>query len=94
MEYIEEHLTEDIDYREISKMWYACLGVSFQRMFSFYREIGLSEYISPQKINSTALDLKDKSMRIIDAARQIRLSDSAEIRSRVLSFHLVFIPLR
>jgi AraC family transcriptional regulator len=44
MEYIEKHLTEDIDYSEISKIAY-CSEYHFKRMFSFLSGVGLSEYI-------------------------------------------------
>lgn len=34
LEYIEEHLTEEIDYSEVSKIAY-CSEYHFKRMFSF-----------------------------------------------------------
>ncbi|NMB01400.1 MAG: helix-turn-helix transcriptional regulator, partial [Firmicutes bacterium] len=49
MVYIEEHLTDDIDYREVSKI--ACCSVyHFKRMFSFLSGIGLSEYIRRRRL--------------------------------------------
>lgn len=45
--YIEEHLTEDIDYREISKIAY-CSEYHFKRMFSFLSGISLSEFIQEE----------------------------------------------
>ena len=44
LEYIEEHLTEEIDYIEVSKIAY-CSEYHFKRMFSFLAGISLSEYI-------------------------------------------------
>jgi len=41
---IEEHLTEEIDYREVSKIAYYS-EYHFKRMFSFLSGIRLSEYI-------------------------------------------------
>ena len=35
MSYIEEHLTEDIDYSKVSKIAY-CSEYHFKRMFSFF----------------------------------------------------------
>ncbi|RCX17185.1 AraC family transcriptional regulator [Anaerobacterium chartisolvens] len=65
--YIEEHLTEDIDYSKISKIAY-CSEYHFKRMFSFLSGISLSEYIRRRRLTLAALDLKDRDLRIIDVA--------------------------
>ena len=83
MEYIEEHLTEDIDYSEISKIAY-CSEYHFKRIFSFLSGVGLSEYIRRRRLTLAALDLKDKSLRIIDVAVKYGY-DSADSFSR--AFH-------
>ena len=67
MIYIEEHLTEDIDYSEVSKIAY-CSEYHFKRMFSFLSGISLSEYIRRRRLTLAALDLKDRDLRIIDVA--------------------------
>lgn len=67
MVYIEEHLTEDIDYSEVSKIAY-CSEYHFKRMFSFLSGISLSEYIRRRRLTLAALDLKDRDLRIIDVA--------------------------
>ena len=67
MVYIEEHLTEDIDYSEVSKIAY-CSEYHFKRMFSFLAGISLSEYIRRRRLSLAANDLKDKDLRIIDVA--------------------------
>lgn len=83
MAYIEEHLTEDIDYREISKIAY-CSEYHFKRMFSFLSGISLSEYIRRRRLTLAALDLKDNDSRIIDVAVKYGYS-SADSFSR--AFH-------
>ena len=65
--YIEEHLTEEIDYSKISKIAY-CSEYHFKRMFSFLSGISLSEYIRRRRLTLAALDLKDRDLRIIDVA--------------------------
>ena len=65
--YIEEHLTEEIDYSKISKIAY-CSEYHFKRMFSFLSGISLSEYIRRRRLTLAALDLKYKDLRIIDVA--------------------------
>ena len=67
LDYIEEHLTGDIDYSEVSKIAY-CSEYHFKRMFSFLSGIGLSEYIRRRRLTLAALDLKDTNLRIIDIA--------------------------
>ena len=66
--YIEEHLTEEIDYSKITKIAYC------------------SEYIRRRKLTLAALDLKDKSFRIIDIAVKYGYS-SADSFTR--AFHSV-----
>ena len=83
MAYIEEHLTEDMDYSEISKVAY-CSEYHFRRMFSFLSGIGLSEYIRRRRLTLAALDLKDPNLRVIDAAVKYGY-DSADSFSR--AFH-------
>jgi len=65
--YIEDHLTENIDYSEVSKIAY-CSEYHFKRMFSFLSGIGLSEYIRRRRLTLAALDLKDTNLRIIDVS--------------------------
>ena len=65
--YIEEQLTEDIDYSEISKIAY-CSEYHFKRMFSFLSGVSLSEYIRRRRLTLAAFDLKDSHLRIIDVA--------------------------
>ncbi|AIM17194.1 MULTISPECIES: AraC family transcriptional regulator [Neobacillus] len=83
--YIEEHLTEDIDYREVAKIAH-CSEYHFKRMFSFLSGIGLSEYIRRRRLTLAALDLKDTNLRIIDVAVKYGY-DSADSFSR--AFHSI-----
>ncbi|WP_024832081.1 AraC family transcriptional regulator [Ruminiclostridium josui] len=83
MVYIEEHLTDDIDYSEVSKIA-CCSEYHFKRMFSFLSGIGLSEYIRRRRLTLAALDLKDTNLRIIEVAVKYGY-DSADSFSR--AFH-------
>ena len=85
MAYIEEHLTDDIDFSEVSKIA-CCSEYHFKRMFSFLSGIGLSEYIRRRRLTLAALDLKDKSLRINDVAAKYGY-DSADSFSR--AFHSI-----
>ena len=90
LSYIEEYLTEDIDYSEISKIVY-CSEYHFRRMFSFLAGIGLSEYIRRRRLTLAALDLKDGDLRIVDVAVKYGYS-SADSFSR--AFHNIAVSCK
>lgn len=65
--YIEEHLTEEIDYEQLGKIA-CCSSYHFQRMFAYMAGVPLSEYIRRRKMSLAAADLQGKDMKIIDVA--------------------------
>lgn len=67
MKYIEEHLTSEIDFKEVAKIAF-CSEYHFKRMFSFLAGVTLSEYIRRRRLTLAAFDLKDKNARVIDVA--------------------------
>lgn len=67
IDYIEEHLTEEIDYEKLGQIA-CCSSYHFQRMFTYMAGIPLSEYIRRRKMSLAAVDLQGKGMKIIDAA--------------------------
>lgn len=67
IDYIEEHLTDGIDYDRLGRIA-LCSSYHFQRMFSYMAGIPLSEYIRRRKMSLAAVDLQDKSAKIIDVA--------------------------
>ena len=42
--YIEEHLTEEIDYEQVARLA-CCSSYHFQRIFAYMANVPLSEYI-------------------------------------------------
>ncbi|WP_353106993.1 AraC family transcriptional regulator [Acetoanaerobium noterae] len=67
LEYIEENLTDELDYSKISKIAF-CSEYHFKRMFSFLAGISLAEYIRRRRLTLAAIELKNKNLRIIDIA--------------------------
>ncbi|MFS0552913.1 AraC family transcriptional regulator [Brevibacillus sp. 179-C9.3 HS] len=67
LDYIEENLTSEIDYKEIARVA-CCSEYHFKRMFSFLAGVPLSEYIRRRRITLAALELRDSSERVIDIA--------------------------
>ncbi|ARK32532.1 AraC family transcriptional regulator [Halalkalibacter krulwichiae] len=65
--YIENHLDEEINYKEVAKI--ACFSEHhFKRMFSFIAGISLTEYVRRRRLTLAAFDLKESYMRVIDVA--------------------------
>lgn len=65
--YIEDHLTEDIDYVEIAKVA-CCSAYHFQRMFPFITEVSLSEYVRRRRLTLAAFELQNSNIKVIDLA--------------------------
>ncbi len=65
LNYIEEHLTEEIDYEELSRTA-LCSTYHFQRMFAYMAGVPLSEYIRRRRMSLAAVDLLSSSEKIID----------------------------
>lgn len=65
--YIEENLTEDIDFEEVARMA-CCSTYHFQRMFSFITDIPLSEYIRRRRLTLAAFELQNSVVKVIDLA--------------------------
>ncbi len=86
LDYIEEHLTESIDFDEIAKI-VCCSNYNFQRVFSFCMEIPLAEYIRNRRMSSAADELRYSDMKILDIAVKYGY-DSQEAFSRAfMKFH-------
>lgn len=67
MDYIENHLTRDIDYQEIARLAH-CSEYHFRRMFSFIAGVSLSEYIRRRRLTLAASDLQNSEITVADAA--------------------------
>ncbi len=84
--YIEEHLTEEIDYGQLGKIA-CCSSYHFQRMFAYMAGIPLSEYIRRRKMSLAAVDLQSKSMKIIDVAGKYGYSSPTAFNRAFQSVH-------
>ena len=67
MQYIENNLTHEIDFKEVAKIAY-CSEYHFKRMFSFLAGISLSEYIRCRRLTLAAFELKNRDAKVIDVA--------------------------
>ncbi|MCP3809015.1 AraC family transcriptional regulator [Paenibacillus sp. SEL1] len=67
IKYIEENLTNDIDFKEVARLAY-CSEFHFKKMFSFLAGVTLSEYIRRRRLTLAAFELKDSNVKVIDIA--------------------------
>lgn len=67
LEYIEEHLTEEISYEEIARQ--ACVSVfHFQRVFGILCGITVGEYIRNRRLTMAGEELTATNSKVIDVA--------------------------
>jgi len=69
MQYIEEHLTQELDYEQLGRIA-CCSTYHFQRMFTYMAGVTLSEYIRRRKMSLAAVDLQSGREKIIDIAQK------------------------
>lgn len=69
IEYIEEHLTTEMDYEQLGCIA-CCSSYHFQRMFSYMAGMPLAEYIRKRKMSLAAVDLQGSDAKIIDIAEK------------------------
>ena len=69
MNYIEEHLTDEIDYEQLGRIA-CCSTYHYQRMFTYMAGITLAEYIRRRKMSLAAVDLQGSDMKIVDVAEK------------------------
>lgn len=67
IDYVEEHLTENIDYEETARRAYSS-SFHFQRIFSIICGFTLGDYIRFRRLSLAGRELAEKSGRVIDVA--------------------------
>lgn len=67
IDYIEENITEKIDYEEVAKHAYSS-SFHFQRVFGITCGFTLGEYIRRRRLTLAGNDLLSKKMKVIDVA--------------------------
>ena len=67
IEYIESHLTEEIDYEKVAKVAYSS-SFHFQRVFGIMCGITLGEYIRRRRLTLAGGELLYNNVKVIDVA--------------------------
>ena len=86
MNYIEEHLTDEIDYEQLGRIA-CCSTYHYLRMFSYMAGITLAEYIRRRKMSLAAVDLQSGDARIIDIAEKYGYRSPTAFNRAFQSFH-------
>lgn len=86
IDYIEENLTDKIDYDELGKIA-CCSAYHFQRMFSYMAGMPLSEYVRKRKMSLAAVDLQGKEAKIIDVAEKYGYSSPTAFNRAFQAIH-------
>ena len=72
MNYIEEHLTGEIDYEQLGRIA-CCSTYHYQRMFTYMAGITLAEYIRRRKMSLAGVEMNELLILQISTAIAPRL---------------------
>lgn len=67
IDYVEAHITEEIDFEEVAKQAYSS-SFHFQRVFGILCGFSLGEYIRMRRLSLAGEELSRGNAKIIDAA--------------------------
>jgi len=84
--YIEEHLTEEIDYEEVAKEA-ACSNFYFQRIFGILCGISLGDYIRNRRLTLAGNELRVADDKVIDIALKYGYESPESFTRAFARFH-------
>jgi len=84
--YIEGHLTDEINYEQIAKIA-CCSTYHFQRMFAYMANVPLSEYIRRRRMTLAATDLQNSEKKIVDIALKYGYASPTAFNRAFQSIH-------
>ena len=86
IDYVEEHLTEPIDYDEVAKRCH-CSSYHFQRVFSILCGYTLGEYIRYRRLSLAAAELASTDAKVLDVALKYGYDSADGFQRAFLKFH-------
>lgn len=86
MDYIEAHLTEEIDYAQLGRLA-CCSAYHFQRMFAYMAGVPLGEYIRRRRMSLAAVDLQNGDAKIVEVAQKYGYSSPTAFNRAFQSVH-------
>lgn len=86
IDYIEDHITEELDYEKIARESFSS-GYHFQRVFSILCGYTLGEYIRNRRLTLAGMELAADKTRVIDAAVKYRYESPDSFAKAFARFH-------
>ena len=86
IDYIEEHLTEEIDYDEVAKESFSS-SFHFQRVFSILVGFTVGEYIRNRRLSLAGAELAAEGSRVIDVALKYGYESPDSFAKAFQKFH-------
>lgn len=86
VDYVEDHITEELDYGEIAKQA-ACSPFYFQRIFGILCGIPLGEYIRSRRLTLAGSELSAGSGRVLDVALKYGYDSPESFARAFVRFH-------
>lgn len=87
IDYIENHLTEEIDYEMLGKIA-CCSSYHFQRMFAYMAGLPLGEYIRRRRMSLAAVDIQNGE-KIIDVSLKYGYTSPTAFNRAFQSVHSI-----
>ena len=84
--YIEEHLLEEIDYEEVARQSYSS-GYHFQRVFSILCGYTVGEYIRNRRLSLAGMELQVEKAKVIDVALKYGYDSPDSFAKAFQKFH-------
>ncbi len=86
IEYIENHLADEIDQDEIARIA-SCSYYDVSRMFSLIADINISDYIRKRRLTLAGAELKFDNAKVIDVALKYGYDSPVSFARAFQSFH-------
>lgn len=86
IEYIEDHLTEEIDPEVIEKIS-CCSYYDVARMFSLIADINISDYIRKRRLTLAGVELKHDHTKVVDVAVKYGYDSPVSFARAFQAFH-------
>lgn len=84
--YIENHLTDEIDYEEVAKQSFSS-GYHFQRIFGILCGYTLGEYIRLRRLSLAGAELANEKAKVIDVAMKYGYDSPDSFAKAFQKFH-------
>ena len=86
IDYVEEHITEPIDYEEVAKCAYSS-SFHFQRVFSTICGYSLGDYIRFRRLSLAGSELAQEDAKVIDTALKYGYNSPESFSRAFMRFH-------